>query len=98
MSLSRGEINPLGVLKFRKLSFIPEHFTKILVDGFIDIKLLDHWISYNLNSRYAIKKNLSLDHNKKMVNMIEIGIEDPREITMLTLGCPYLHKDKKELF
>lgn len=98
MSLSRGEINPLGVLKFRKLSFIPEHFTKILVDGFIDIKLLDHWIGYNLNSRYAIKKKLALDHNKKMVNVIEIGIEDPREITMLSLGCPHLHKTIKDIF
>ena len=54
--------------------------------------MLDHWINYNLNSRYAIKKTYSLDHNKKMVEVLEIGIEDPKEITMLTLGCPYIHK------
>ena len=58
----------------------------------VDIKLLDHWINYHLNSRYAIKKTITLDHNKKMVEVIEIGIEDSREITMLTLGCPYIHK------
>jgi hypothetical protein len=91
MSLSRGEINPLGVLGLRKLSFIPEHFSKLAVDRTIDARLLDHWISYNLNSRYAIKKRLTLDQNKKMVEVIEIGIEDPRELTMLSLGCPYLH-------
>ena len=91
MALSRGEVNPLGILKLRKLSFIPEHFTKMQVD-LVDIKLLDHWINYHLNSRYAIKKTLTLDQNKKMIEVIEIGIEDSREITMLTLGCPYIHK------
>jgi hypothetical protein len=91
MALSRGEVNPLGILKLRKLSFIPEHFTRINVD-LVDIKLLDHWINYHLNSRYAIKKTLTLDQNKKMIEVIEIGIEDSREITMLTLGCPYIHK------
>ena len=76
----------------RKLSFIPEHFKTISVDIFNDIKLLDHWINYNLNSRYAIKKNFVVDANRKITEAIEIGIEDPKEITMLTLGCPYLHK------
>jgi hypothetical protein len=91
MALSRGEVNPLGVLKLRKLGFIPEHFTKIAID-LTDIKLLDHWINYHLNSRYAIRRTFSLDQNKKMVEVIEIGLEDPREVTMLTLGCPYVHK------
>jgi hypothetical protein len=91
MSLSRGEVNPLGVLKLRKLSFIPQHFTKISID-LTDIKLLDHWINYHLNSRYAIKRTYSLDANKKLVEVIEVGLEDSREITMLTLGCPYVHK------
>ncbi len=91
MSLSRGEVNPLGILKLRKLSFIPEHFSKINIEK-TDIKLLDHWIIYNLNSRYAIKKNFALDANKKMVEVIEIGMENPKEILMLTLGCPYIHR------
>lgn len=91
MALSRGEVNPLSVLKLRKLSFIPAHFKTISIDGSADIKLLDRWINYHLNSRYSIKKVHSLDTNKKVVEVIEIGMEDPREITMLTLGCPYVH-------
>lgn len=90
MSLKRGELNPLSVLGLRKLNFIPEHFAKVTVDKTIDTKLLDHWINYNLNSRYAIIKNLSIGNNK-IVEVLEIGLEDPTEITMLTLGCPYLH-------
>lgn len=92
MSLSRNEVNPLSVLGVRKLSFIPNHFTKISVPSQGDTRNLDHWINYNLNSRYAIRKTLSLDQNNKMVEAIEVGLEDPREITMLTLGCPYVHK------
>lgn len=91
MSLNRDEVNPLSVLGIRKLSFIPDHFTKINAP-LTDIKILDQWINYHLNSRYAIRKTLALDYNKKLVEMIEVGLEDPKEITMLTLGCPYLHK------
>jgi hypothetical protein len=98
MSLSREEVSPLGVLNLRKLSFIPEHFTKIAVGNIVDIKLLDHWINYNLNSRYAIKKQYTVDQNNKMVEVVEIGIEDPKELLMLSLGCPHLHKTKKEIF
>jgi hypothetical protein len=92
MSLSRSEINPLGVLGLRKLTFIPEHFSKLSVDRATDTKLLEHWVSYNLNSRYAIIRRIALDQNKKMIEVVEIGIEDPRELTMLSLGCPHLHK------
>lgn len=91
MSLNRGEVNPLSVLGIRKLSFIPEHFSRISVNKNVDVKLLDHWINYNLNSRYVLRKSLSLDNNKKMIETIEIGIEDPKEILMLSLGCPLLH-------
>jgi hypothetical protein len=54
--------------------------------------MLDHWINYHLNSRYAIRKGLTLDDNKKFVDAIDIGIEDPKELTMLSLGCSLLHK------
>lgn len=94
MSLSRGEVNPLSVLGVRQLSFIPEHFTVISIKNpALDTKKLDQWINYNLNSRYAIKKTFALDHNKKMIEAFEIGLEDPKEISMLTLGCPILHKN-----
>ena len=78
MALSRGELNPLSALGVRKLNFIPEHFTRIQVSTAVDIKLLDHWINYNLNSRYAIKRTLSVDQTNKMISVMEIGIEDSR--------------------
>jgi len=93
MSLNRGEVNPLSVLGMRKLNFIPEHFARITVNNSIDSKLLDHWINYNLNSRYSIKNTLYVGSDNKMIDGIEIGIEDPKELTMLTIGCPHLHNN-----
>ena len=98
MSLNKGEVNPLGVLKLRRLKFIPAHFKTIKVDENVDIIFLTYWINYNLNSRYGIKKSVVVDQNNKMKDVIEVGLEDPREITMLLLGCPHLHKNTKEIF
>jgi hypothetical protein len=92
MALNRNEVNPLSVLGVRKLSFIPEHFSKLSIDNKSDIKLLDQWINYHLNSRYALKKTFEINETKKIAETIEIGIEDPKELLMLTLGCPYVHK------
>lgn len=96
MALNRGSVNALNVLGFRKLSFIPNHFAKLSIDHKLDIKAIEHWIEFNLNSRYSIKENYGLDRNRKIISIVEIGIEDPKELTMLSLGCNYLHK-KKEL-
>lgn len=95
MPLSRGYVNPLGVLGLRKLSFMPMHFTKILISVAIDQRLLDHWITYNLNGRYAIRKKYIVNHNNFMQEVLEIGLEDPKEATLITLGCPHLYIKKE---
>jgi hypothetical protein len=95
MSLNRGTVNALGVLGFRKVPFIPAHFSKLSIDHRIDIKAIEHWIEYNLNSRYSIKMNYKLDYARKVIEVTEIGLEDPKELTMLSLGCQYLHKKKE---
>jgi hypothetical protein len=95
MSLNRGTVNALNVLGFRKLSFIPEHFSKISVDQKIDIKSIEQWIEFNLNSRYAIQNTYRLDDNRKIITIIEIGLEDSKELIMLSLGCQHLHKKKE---
>jgi hypothetical protein len=95
MSLNRGKVNPLNVLSLRKLSFIPDHFSKISFDYKLDTKLLEHWIEFNLNSRYGIQVRYDLDDSRKMISVIEIGLEDPKELTMLTIGCQHLHKKRE---
>lgn len=96
MSLNKDEVNALNVLELRKLNFIPSHFSKLCIEHKVDIKLIELWIEYHLNSRYAIKTKHILDQNKKIIETTVIGIEDPKELTILSLGCQSLHKVKKE--
>jgi len=94
MSLNRGTINALGLLGLRKLSFIPEHFTILTIEHRFNVKDIEHWIEYNLNGRYAILEGYGLDSNRKIKVTTEIGMEDPKELTMLAIGCNNLHKEK----
>ena len=91
MSLNKGTLDPLGVLKLKKLNFIPEHFTKITVSTTVDDKLLSQWIEYNLNSRYAIRRTIVIDSQNRINEVIELGLENPKELLLLTLSCPHLN-------
>lgn len=96
MALNRKEVNSLNLLGFRKLNFIPSHFSKISLDEKIDIKELECWIEFNLNSRYGIQYKNQLNQSKKIIRVTEIGFEDPKELTIFNLGCHLIHKVKKE--
>ena len=90
MALIRGRVNPLNVLGLRRLNFIPSNFAKITSRNMEMINQIDSWIYDRLDSRFCVKKNYVLDQDNKMVEVLEIGIEDPKELSMFTLGCPYI--------
>lgn len=93
MALVRGEVNPLNVLELRRLNFIPEHFAKIVSSNVSKVDAIDRWIYQRLDSRFCVKRTYIIDENNKLIEALEIGMEDPKELSILTLGCPYLHKD-----
>lgn len=90
MGIYKNDVNPLNVTGMRKLNRIPPNFTKFQVKKFVDIRELDRWIYLNLNSRYCVKKSTAVVDNK-LTTIIEVGIEDPKEVSMMTLACPLLH-------
>ena len=90
MTLIRGTVNPLNVLGVRKLLYIPSHFAKTYTANVKELHLIDDWIYKNLNSRYCVRKTHMLDSTNKIAEMCEVGIEDHKELTMMSLGCPYL--------
>ena len=90
MGIYKNDVNPLNVLGMRRLNRIPPNFTKFQIKKFIDIRELDRWIYLNLNSRYCVKKSTAVVENK-LTTIIEVGIEDPKEVSMMTLACPYLN-------
>ena len=92
MALVRNSVNALNVLGARRLSFIPKHFATMIVNSLHTDKI-DMWVYQNLDSRYSIVKSLQVDSNNKMVEIHELGVEDAKELTILSLSCPYLDKN-----
>ena len=92
MALIKGHVNALNVFGARKLNYMPKHFATMTVDTY-RIDMIDTWIYQNLDSRYAITKSLKLDSNNKLSEIQEVGVEDAKELTMLSLSCPYLDKN-----
>jgi hypothetical protein len=94
MALGKGTVNPLNVVGQRRLSYQPPHFVtlRILETQWVD--KIDQWIYFNLNSRYCVKVKPGLDTKRKITEICEISIEDPKELTMLSLACPYLNNNK----
>lgn len=96
MSLSKRDINPLNVFGMRRINHIPPHFSCLIIDSHWDerIKKIDQWVYINLNSRYCIKTTQFLDDKRKIYIKCVLGIEDPKELTWLTLKCPYINNNK----
>ena len=90
MGIYKNDVNPLNVLGMRRLNRIPPNFTRFQVKKFVDMRELDKWIYLNLNSRYCVKKSTAVVDNK-LTTIIEVGIEDPKEVSMMTLACPHLN-------
>ena len=90
MGIYKNNVNPLNVVGMRRLTRIPPNFTKFQIKKFVDIRELDRWIYLNLNSRYCVKKSTAVVENK-LTTIIEVGIEDAKEVSMMTLACPYLN-------
>lgn len=91
MSLAKGTMNPLNVVGQRRLSYIPKHFGILNFSGTQFAEKIDYWIYTNLNSRYCVVLKQGLDAQRKIIDICEIGIEDTKELTMLSLACPFLH-------
>jgi hypothetical protein len=92
MALVRGKVNPLNVLGMRRLNHIPPHFASLTIKKNSNFDEIENWMYTNLDSRFCIKKGQSIDEQNKLIDIIEIGVEDPKELSMLLLGCPYFTK------
>ena len=92
MALLKGSVNPLNVLGARRLSYIPKHFTRMTLSNHAHTDKIDAWVYQNLDSRYAIVKSLKVDANNKMIDVYELGVEDAKELTVLSLSCPHLDR------
>jgi hypothetical protein len=53
---------------------------------------LEKWILENLKGRFYIGKHLDVDVNGKIQNMILVGFENPKELSIFNLSCPFIKR------
>ena len=87
------ELNPIDVLKQRKLSTIPPHFKKVKISEGDVFQGLEDWVKVKLKGRYCIAKQPSIDSSGNLKSNLILGLEDSKELTYFMLACPYLRRN-----
>lgn len=87
-----NKINPLNFYGIRQLKVPPPHFEYITIEmrKYNLEQTIVKWIEKNLKGRFYVGAMYELDKNNKQVKVIKIGFEDPKELSIFTLSCPYL--------
>ena len=87
------DLNPLDVLKQRKMKFLPVHFvhTKIPETSIWEDSL-ENWIENKLKGRYCITKIPQIDEHGKLRSTAILGLEDQKEMTYFILACPHARR------
>ena len=87
------DLNPLNVLKERKMAYMPPHFSKTAISStlFIDDEIIE-WVNSKLKGRFCFTRLPVVDSNNKLHTNHIIGFEDTKEMTYFLLACPYIRR------
>lgn len=86
------DLNPLDVLKQRKLTAVAPHFVSL---SLTDTELFDgieDWVKNKLKGRYYICRKPVVDKEGNLKSNNFIGFEDQKELTYFMLACPHLRR------
>lgn len=89
------DLNPIDVLKQRKVKTLPPHFAKMRLpdqDLFVE-QDIPSWIDSKLKGRYCIVRSPSLDAEGKLKSATFVAFEDQKELTYFMLACPHLRRN-----
>ena len=86
-------LNPIDVLKQRKLKTAPPHFAKLQISEAEVFSGVEDWVKTKLKGRYYMVKRPVLDTHGKLSSAVCMGFEDPKELTFFMLACPQLRRN-----
>jgi hypothetical protein len=87
------QLNPLSVIKKRKLSSLPKHFCKVKIQDFdLSQGKLENWIVAKLSGRYSIVKIPTVEENNSLSVSTFVGFETHSELTYFMLACPHFRR------
>jgi hypothetical protein len=88
------DLNPIDVLKQRKLKILPPHFSQFkLADVDFLIGEFEDWIGTKLKGRYCIVRSPNIDQDGRCKSSTFVAFEDQKELTYFMLACPYLRRN-----
>jgi len=92
MSNLPNKVNALNFYGIRRMKVPPPHFEyiSIAMRGYNLEHSILKWVERNTNGRFYVGSMYELDKNNKETKIIKIGFENPKELSLFTLGCPYL--------
>lgn len=82
------DINPLDILKSRKLDYIPPHFAKMSMTNFwFDDGEIEEWVKNHSEGRYAIE-NYPAVTDSGVRHVTFVAFEEEKELTYFMLAFP----------
>jgi hypothetical protein len=83
--------NPLNVFEVRRVKSAPPHFEYVNLPMKYNLEeSLVKWIKQNLKNRFYTGKNVSLDSDNKLVQVLTVGFEETKDLSYFMLACPHL--------
>ena len=86
------DLNPIDVIKKRKLNFLPPHFSKIKIERSLFEENLEKWVRTKLKGRYFLGNVSDLGNDDKLKVFTSIAFEDHKELTYFMLACPFYRR------
>jgi len=89
--LKDKKVNPLEVFNVRRLSHPPSYFEYVNVSLSYNLEeSICKWIKSHLKNRFFVGKNVVLDTDNKLTQVLTIGFEDGKDMSYFMLACPHL--------
>lgn len=89
------DLNPLDVLKQRKVKTLPPHFAKCKLSDNILFLEEDaaNWVKSKLKGRFCVTSIPAINETGQLKLSTFIAFEDQQELTYFMLACPYLRRN-----
>jgi hypothetical protein len=87
------DLNPIDVLKQRKLKTLPPHFSKIKISESEIFEGIEEWVQTKLKGRYCLVRYPAIDQDGNLKSNTFLGLEDQKELTYFMLACTNLRRN-----
>ena len=83
--------NPLNVFEVRQVKSAPPHFEYVNLPMKYNLEeSLVKWIKQHLKHRFYAGKNVTLNSDNKLTQVLTVGFEETKDMSYFMLACPHL--------